>query len=136
MNARRVLRSGLALVLAALSTGCATWGPAGKPIDQVVNQPGPPDRIALHLKHGGWLVVTRPVVHGDSLYGQSYLKGVPRQRPGAPVAVAVADVDSAAVEHIDGGKTLLLLFGVGAFVFLIAALASWEDAFNDALETW
>jgi len=117
---------GWVLVFAYLSA-CTKWQ-----VQQVSPQQllihGQPEKLRLSLVDNTEVVLRRPEIRGDSLYGVrdeselrlDYASGRPPSH-GAPAALPLADVEKVAVRKINPVTTGLLVgVGVAAGAFLIA----------------
>ena len=122
---------GWVLVFAYLSA-CTKWQVQQVSPQQLLTQ-HQPEQLRVSLVDNTEVVLRRPEIRGDSLYGvrdESGLRlGAPRRPPshGAPAALPLADVEKVAVRKIDPVTTGLLV-GVGVFAgAALIGLAQLED---------
>jgi hypothetical protein len=110
--------------LALFLPACTRWQVEPVAPAELVSQK--PSIVRLTLPDSSHLVLTDPVVRGDSLYGhrQKLNQALGRR----PEAVALAQVQEIAVPRQDPTKTTLLGFGVA--VTTAAALCFLADAFG------
>ena len=115
------------LVLAAwTSSACTHWKVQSAFPEQVVSRR--PQRVRVTRNDSSRIVLRRPEMVGDTLYG------APRDRPavaGRPrPAVALADVSEVAVRRVNVVRTAVLALGtlvVAAYVALGLALSNRAD---------
>ena len=116
---RHLTRAVALVAAAALLHGCTVWR-AEPLLPSTFGAGAQRGLVRVTLPDGNRLSLRNPVILGDSLIGQP----ADGKDPNGRVAVALADVRMTEVSHIDGNKTVSVVFGVGAMVLLIAALAS------------
>ena len=120
------------LVFAYLSA-CTMWQEQQVSPQQLLTQ-GQPEKLRVSLVNNTEVVLRRPEIRGDSVYGVrdesdlrlDYASGRPPSH-GAPAALPLADVEKVAVRKINPATTGLLV-GLGiAAVYFVVALAQLGD---------
>ena len=128
MSATRSLRSrGAVLILAITLAGCATWRPAGQPVDQLLTGQDAPGKILVRLHDGSQFLLTDPRIRSDTLYGKRYPHGpaLSEPAPGTKVALPLAAVDSVEVGGMSGVmRGLALALGIAAFALFFALIVA------------
>jgi hypothetical protein len=126
------LGCGSVLVFAYLSA-CTKWQVQQVSPQQLLTQ-GQPEKLRLSLVDNTEVVLRRPEIRGDSLYGVrdesalrlDYASGRPPSH-GASAALPLADVEKVAVRKINPVTTGLLV-GLGvAAVYFVIGLAQLGD---------
>ena len=112
--------SRLALGFILAFAGCTSWKTqSAAPADAIA----PGDHVRVTRADGSILELTKATVVGDSLSGHSPAAKDSSSRTTVPLA----DVQSVAVNRVSGGKTLLLVGGLGLTAMLVAAAAQGDD---------
>ena len=102
------------------ASGCHTWRPSVTGV-AVLQSERPPDRLRVHvrgLEHP--VTLYAPKVDSDSLIGRT----TPYSSHAPGMAIALSDIEQVEVLRPDGGKTAVLIVGIGVTVALIAAAAA------------
>jgi len=112
----------VALLLAVLTLGgCMTWRPAPTPPREFLAA-RTATVVRARLQGGGRLVLFRPRVVNDTLYGS--LRGSSHD-----VALPLSEVAGVEVEQVHAGRTVLLMAAIGATALVVANAIS--DATKD-----
>jgi hypothetical protein len=102
------------------AAGCTSWKTqSAAPADAIASG----DHVRVTRADGSTLELTRAAVSGDSLSGHSPAAKDSSSRTTVPLA----DVQSVAVNRLSGGKTMLLVGGLGLTAMLVAAAAQSDD---------
>ena len=112
----------LTVVLVAAALGaCTSWHVETVPAAQVVARR--PDALRVQYESGRREVLYRPEIRGDSLVGRRNATA-----KGPRVALGLADVKGVATNHLDAGRSVGLLLGIGgaAFIAAYAALSNMQ----------
>jgi hypothetical protein len=121
MRPRGLIGQVIILVLLGLpAEGCMSWKTQPVAPDQVLRQR--PDRVRLTLAGGGTVVVMSPTIVGDSLIGAP--AGANPQQIAQRLTIPLSDIQSVEVQRVSGGKTALLLAGVGVTALAVIAAAN------------
>lgn len=118
LRRRRSETAGILLLI--YLAGCTSWKTQSGGIEPVLAKS--PNIVRIILAGGYQKEIASPRLEGDSVVGVA-----PSANPKEPpfhVGVAVADIKEVKVEKVDGGKTVLLVGGVGLGVLLVAAAIS------------
>ncbi len=100
--------------------GCTSWKTqSAAPADAIA----PGDHVRVTRADGSTLELTRASVSGDSLSGHPSAAKDSTSRTTIPLA----DVQSVALNRVSGGKTVLLVGGLGLTAMLVAAAAQGDD---------
>ncbi len=111
----------LLLVTYLPSCVVSSWHAQTAPVPEVIASERP-DRVQVTLSGGGKVELYAPAVTGDSLIGYPSW----RKESNARIAIAIRDIQGAAISKPDGGRTLLLTgFGLGVIVLLAALVAHY-----------
>jgi hypothetical protein len=110
------------------ATGCLSWKRQTVSPDQVLARN--PTQVRVRLGNGGRLVVAQPTIIGDSLIGARAGTVPPNAAP-PRLAVALADIQSLEVQRVNGGKTALLIAGLGITALVVIAAATYDGPFGD-----
>lgn len=116
----RSLRNGLSLLLitALLTSSCRVWSVTNAtPAEYLRGHQ--PNAVRVHRHGGPQVVLLEPELMGDSLRGYAETTGRP--------SIALSDIDSIAVRRTSWGRTVALVGGVGAAIFLAALLSDCSD---------
>lgn len=129
-----LVRLAAAVLIATAPQACTSWRVRPLPLQPEHLSPSVrPGNVRLTLADGGRLTVLRPVIRGDSLFGEGLGRWIRQgNRPPrglSPVALALTSIREVAVEETDGAKTFLLVVGTG--VTLVAAIVLFADINND-----
>jgi hypothetical protein len=81
--------------------------------------------VRLQLVNGATLVLARPAIIGDSLIGAP--PGSNPKRIAQRLAVPLSDIQSVEVQRVNGGKTALLVAGLGITAMAVIAAATCCD---------
>lgn len=109
-------RSVAVILLSGQLSGCTGWRAEPlSPADVVEGQK--PSELRVQRGDGRREVLYQPQVRGDSLLGRRDRSATQPDR-----ALALTDVTEVATRHIDEGRTVALVLGVGAIVGVIVAL--------------
>jgi hypothetical protein len=123
MTARRFL----AATLLSVTAGCSSLSPVSDPF-RFINETRPP-LVYVTYETGAIMMLENPTVGGDSLRGT---------RPGDPqqVALPVRQVQRVATVRFNGGRTALLVAGLGvaAGVVTYAVLGTSSGKSNFACD--
>ena len=100
--------------------GCTSWKTqSAAPADAIA----PGDHVRITRGDGSTLDLTKATVTGDSLSGHPSAAKDSSSRTTIPLA----DVKSVALNRVSGGKTVLLVGGLGLTAMLVAAAAQGDD---------
>jgi hypothetical protein len=114
-------------VLALHTSACTTWEIQPASPAQVVSRK--PGQVRITHAGGGRTIMAGPRVVGDSLLGvatDSQTAQGPRR-----LSAALSDVRSVEVQRVDGGKTALMVAGVGLAGLLFIGIATYDGPFKD-----
>jgi hypothetical protein len=111
-------RVALLVVLALHAGACMSWKTQPVSPDHIVAQ----DQVRLTLGNGSKVVVVRPAIIGDSVIGT--LPGASSSRIAQRVAIPLSDIQSVEVQRVNGGKTALLVAGLGVTAMVVIAAAN------------
>lgn len=122
------------VLLVSVLQACTSWHVRPLPLQpENINPVVRPGNVRLTLTDGSRLTVLRPVIRGDSLFGEGISRWI-RQGNRAPkrlspVALPLANIRGAAVEETDDTKTLLAVAACVTSVVVLIALV--VDVSND-----
>ena len=118
-------RLGLLAALLAATPGCSSWRASQAGAAEVSAMT--PDRARVTLRNGSTVVLSSPVVQGDSLVG------IARPKGGEPVrfAAAVGDVVLVETRGFSTGKTLGVV-ALGAITVAVVSVGLLVWAFSTA----
>src|SRR4051812_42597045 len=113
-------RIALLTLLGLVAEGCTSWNTQSVAPDRVLAQR--PDQVRLTLRDGNRVVIVAPAIVGDSLIGSP--AGANPKHIAQRLAIPVSDIQSVEVQRISGGKTALLIAGVGVTALAVIAAAN------------
>ena len=134
----RLLRIVACLVLAAGMAGCTAWKKEPATADAILSRQPPPNKLRITLADSSCFEVKHPRIQGDSLVGTAgrLVIVIARGgwRPEEPITkvrwgqsdttFALSDIRQVELNRVDGGRTAILIVGVGAAVAIVAASAA------------
>jgi hypothetical protein len=118
---RAATRQALAAFLLTIHLACTSWHTESVTPAELVERDHP-DQVRVTTTAGDQVVLSHPVVIGDSLVEET-------AKEGAPATLPLQDVSRIATRQVSPGKTLGLAAGVtlvGLGVGAVIALASWD----------
>lgn len=110
-----------ALVLAAAAAGCTHWKTQSVTPREVIAARHP-ERVRVSGADGRRVVLERPEIVGDTLYGAMRGRG-----PSARPAVALPDIETLAIRRFDPLGTAALTLGTAAVGAVAVIGAMWSD---------
>jgi hypothetical protein len=113
-------RVALLTLLGLSAEGCVSWKTQSVAPDQVVAQR--PDQVRLTVVGGGHVVVAGPAIVGDSIVGAP--AGANPRQIAQRLAIPLSDIQSVEVLRVSGGKTALLIAGLGVTAMAVIAAAN------------
>jgi len=117
MSIRRVVS---ALLLATYLPACTSFQATTQPVAELTAPPKSVEKMRVITTKGATVELQYPRVVNDTLYGSP----VNADSKAGPVAVPVADIQTIEVRKSDGGKTAMLVVGIGAAFALLVVAAS------------
>ena len=115
-------------VLALHTSACMRWETQTVSPDQVISQK--PAQVRITLAGGNRTIVAGPTIVGDSLIGAS---ADSQTAPGARrLSAALSDVQSVELQRVNGGKTALMIAGVGLGALMFIGAATYDGPFEDS----
>lgn len=122
------------VLIVSVLQACTSWHARPLPLRPEYLSPSVrPGNLRLTLTDGSKLTVLRPVIRGDSLFGEGHSGWIEWGNRGSkrlsPVALPLTRVRVARVEETDEEKTFLLV--AGTVVTLAALIALVVDLSND-----
>jgi hypothetical protein len=119
LQRRRSLLASLFLV--TYLPACTTWH-VGTPTPAEFIAREQPERVRVTRLDGTTVDLRAPEIRGDSVWG-SHGGGLAQGDSAARVGLPLSDVRQVAVRRASAGKTLLLIGGTVATLFIAAAIA-------------
>lgn len=137
----RTFRRPAVLLLVLHLQACVSWRPGPLPAEQLLRGESTPDAVRVTTTDGVTRVLDDPVVMGDVLWTEQFLRVCPPDSPiqpcrtthvdGVPVTpVALDDITLVEVKKFNPIKTVggLALAVVGALAFIVVAASATGDA--------
>jgi hypothetical protein len=117
MSIRRVVS---ALLFVTYLPACTSFQATTQPVAELTAPPKSVEKMRVITTKGATIELEYPRVVNDTLYGGP----VTSATKAGPVAVPVAEIRTIEVRKSDGGKTAVLIVGIGAVIALLAVAAS------------
>jgi hypothetical protein len=117
MSIRRLVS---ALLLVTYLPACTSFQATTQPVAELTAPPKSVEKMRVVTTTGATIELEYPRVVNDTLYGGP----VTSTTKAGPIAVPVADIQTIEIRKSDGGKTAMLVVGIGAVFALLAVAAS------------